>query len=200
LWEAPIIGALLEAAPENGILFSGNSMSIRDFDTFSGACDKPVRLLANRGANGIDGSIATILGMAARSGRTTLAMIGDVAFSHDMGSLQIANDLDVLMVALNNGGGAIFDYQEAARTAEYQDFLCPPKIDIALAAGACGWAHWRAETLGAFTGALRQALSVKGCRVIEAVIDRHASVARHQAFWNEVSDLSVTMDDAAILK
>lgn len=188
LWEAPIIAALIAAAGEKETLFSGNSMSIRDFDAFSGLHAKPLRLLANRGTNGIDGSIASILGVATASG-PTLAMIGDVAFAHDVGSLQVANNLDALIVVLNNGGGAIFDYQDAVTAPGYRDFLCPPSIDIAQAARACGWQHWRADSRAGFEDALREARSGHGARLIEAVIDRSASVARHRAYWAEVSRL-----------
>lgn len=196
LWEAPIIESLLAAIPERGVLFSGNSMSVRDFDTFSGSTTKPLHLMANRGVNGIDGSIATLLGIAARSERTTLAMIGDVAFCHDMGSLQIASDLDVLLVVLNNGGGAIFDYQGAAHTQEYLDFLCPPSVDMSAVARACSWTHWSVTSRSGFDDTLQEAMSVKGCRMIEAIIDRKTSVARHQAFWNAIRGLTITADAA----
>lgn len=196
LWEAPIIERLIRAVPDQGILFSGNSMSVRDFDTFSGTSSKPFRLLANRGVNGIDGSIATLLGIAAHNDRGTLAMIGDVAFCHDLGSLQIANGLDVLMVVLNNGGGAIFDYQGAIHTRDYLDFLAPPSVDMSSAAKACGWRHWRAATPEEFDGALDAAQSVNGCRMIEAVIDRKTSVARHQAYWAAIRDLPSNVDAA----
>ncbi|MDR3436259.1 2-succinyl-5-enolpyruvyl-6-hydroxy-3-cyclohexene-1-carboxylic-acid synthase [Telmatospirillum sp.] len=197
LWEAPIIASLLTAAPEGGAIFSANSMSIRDFDTFSGSSDKPLRVLGNRGVNGIDGSIATLLGIASRSDRTTLGMIGDVAFAHDMGSLQIANHLDVVLVVLNNGGGGIFDYQGAVETREYLDFLCPPTVDVAAVAGACRWHYWRADTAADFDSALGKAMSAKGCRLIEAVIDRKASVGRHHAFWKDVSKTTVATESVA---
>lgn len=184
LWEAPIIGTILGAATEGSAVFSGNSMSVRDFDTFSGTMEKSVRLMANRGTNGIDGSIATLIGVAAAQQGTTLGMIGDMAFAHDMGSLQLAGAVDVVLVVLNNGGGAIFDYLPTVHTPEYQDFLSPPTLDIGLAARAGGWSHWRADDLPSFTAAFAEALAGRGPRVIEAVIDRKASVACHKQFWS----------------
>jgi 2-succinyl-5-enolpyruvyl-6-hydroxy-3-cyclohexene-1-carboxylate synthase len=188
LWEAPIIRLLLQRAPADGLVFSANSMSIRDFDSFSGTATKRLRLLANRGVNGIDGSIATLLGMASVSGLPTIGMIGDVAFAHDVGSLQIANDLDVLMIVVNNGGGAIFDYQGAAKTGQYHDFLCPPRIDIAGMARACGWHHRRASTLTEFETCLDEAWANGGCRILEATINRRSSVSRHHEFWRYVEE------------
>jgi 2-succinyl-5-enolpyruvyl-6-hydroxy-3-cyclohexene-1-carboxylate synthase len=184
LWEAPIVRTLLDRAPEDSVLFSGNSMSVRDFDTFSGKTGKALRLMANRGTNGIDGAIATFLGVAAAQRRTTYGLIGDMTFSHDVGSLQLAGTLNAVLVVLNNGGGAIFEYLPTAGTPEQQDFLSPPRLDIALAARAGGWTHWRADSPAAFAQSLAEADAARGPRLIEAVIDRSASVARHKAFWD----------------
>jgi 2-succinyl-5-enolpyruvyl-6-hydroxy-3-cyclohexene-1-carboxylate synthase len=189
LWEAPVVRAVLDAAPAQSVVFSGNSMSVRDFDSFSGITGKPVRLLANRGTNGIDGSIATALGIAAAQKVTTVGMIGDMAFAHDVGSLQLAGSLDVVLVVLNNGGGAIFEYLPTAKTPEHKDFLSPPTLNIGLAARASGWNHWRADDLPSFHAALADAMAGSGPRLIEAVIDRHASVQRHHAFWNAAEAL-----------
>lgn len=194
LWEAPILRRLLAVAARNGIVFSGNSMSVRDFDTFSGTTDKHVRLLANRGTNGIDGSVSTLLGIAATQKRTTVSMIGDMAFSHDVGSLQLGRSLDVILVVLNNGGGAIFDYLPSIDIPEYEDFLSPPQLQIGSVAKACGWRHWRVDTLEALDAALLEAKSYKGARLIEAVIDRKVSVASHKAFWKNAAALDIPFE------
>lgn len=194
LWEAPIVRRLITAAPHGATLFSGNSMSIRDFDSFSGRSDKDLRLLANRGTNGIDGSIATVLGIAA-AGRSMpmLAMIGDMAFAHDVGSLQLAHDLDITLVVLNNGGGAIFDYLATAGTPEYNDFLSPPTVTIGMAARAAGWRHWSADDLASFDHALASATGSGGPCLIEAVIDRQASVRNHKAFWKAAGGIDAIL-------
>ena len=190
LWEAQIIRTILEAAEENSVVFSGNSMSVRDFDTFSGSMDKSVRLMAMRGTNGIDGRIATLIGIAAAQQSTTLGMIGDMAFSHDVGSLQLAGKVDVILVVLNNGGGAIFEYLPTVHTPEYQDFLSPPTLNISLAARASGWTTFQADSLTSFTAAYAEALAGTGPRLIEADIDRKASVACHKAFWSEAEQVN----------
>lgn len=190
LWEAPIIRRLITSTKRDSILFSGNSMSIRDFDSFSGTSEKPLRLLANRGTNGIDGSIGTLLGIAAGQKQVpTLGMIGDMAFAHDIGSLQLAGDLNVSLVVLNNGGGAIFEYLPTAGTPEYQDFLSPPTVNIGMAARAAGWRHWAADDLAGFDAALGEAAGGGGPCLIEAVIDRRASVRNHKAFWSAVAQI-----------
>ena len=184
LWEAPIVRRLIEKASPGATVFSGNSMSIRDFDSFSGLTSKHLRLLANRGTNGIDGSIGTLLGVAAANrGVPMVAMIGDMAFSHDVGSLQLAHDHNVTLVVLNNGGGAIFDYLPTAGIDEYNDFLSPPTVNIGMAARASGWRHWSADDLSTFDTALSEAGAGGGPCLIEAVIDRQASVRNHKSFW-----------------
>ncbi|WP_249209289.1 2-succinyl-5-enolpyruvyl-6-hydroxy-3-cyclohexene-1-carboxylic-acid synthase [Magnetospirillum sulfuroxidans] len=190
LWEAPIIRRLIGAAAPGATIFSGNSMSIRDFDSFSGLSAKHLRLLANRGTNGIDGSIATLLGVAAAQRHLPMvAMIGDMAFSHDVGSLQLAHDLNITLVVLNNGGGAIFDYLPTAGIKEYNDFLSPPTVNIGMAARAAGWRHWSADDLSSFDSALSEANGGGGPCLIEAVIDRQASVRNHKSFWKAATGI-----------
>ncbi|MFD1625665.1 2-succinyl-5-enolpyruvyl-6-hydroxy-3-cyclohexene-1-carboxylic-acid synthase [Azospirillum griseum] len=194
LWEAPIVRRLIKAAPDGAVVFSGNSMSVRDFDSFSGSTDTRLRLLANRGTNGIDGSIGTLTGIAAAQRHTkTVCMIGDMAFSHDVGSLQLAGDLDIVVVVLNNGGGGIFEYLPTANVPEYQDFLSPPTLSIGTAAKACGWQHWEIADLDGFNRALEAAMAAKGPCLIEAVIDRKESVRQHKLFWSAVNGINATI-------
>ncbi|MBY0431117.1 MAG: 2-succinyl-5-enolpyruvyl-6-hydroxy-3-cyclohexene-1-carboxylic-acid synthase, partial [Rhodospirillales bacterium] len=194
LWEGPIVRRLIEAAPEDAIMFSGNSMSVRDFDSFSGCITKRLRLFANRGTNGIDGSISTLIGIAAaQHPTTTVAMIGDMAFAHDCGSLQLAGERNIVLVVLNNGGGGIFEYLPTVRTPEYQDFLSPPTVNIGFAAQAGGWRHWRAADLTGFSTALEEAMNTPGPCLIEAVIDRKNSVHQHKHFWAAVETINVTL-------
>ncbi len=190
LWEAPIVRHLVESAAPDSVLFSGNSMSIRDFDSFSGTVDKRFRLIANRGTNGIDGSIGTLLGIAAaQKNKPTLAMIGDMAFSHDVGSLQLARDLNVTLVVLNNGGGAIFDYLPMHDIPEYDDFLSPPTVNIGMAARAAGWRHWSASDLHSFHDAVDAAAHGGGPALVEAIIDRQVSVRNHKSFWKAAGNI-----------
>lgn len=183
-WEAPIFRRLVEATPEGAVFFCGNSMAVRDADSFSGRTANRLRLFANRGVNGIDGSIGTLVGVAtAQRPVKTLSVIGDMAFTHDQGSLNLARDLDIVLVVLNNGGGAIFEYLPMAKTPECMDFISPPTLNIELAAKAAGWRHWRADDLPGFTSALDEAMAARGPCLIEAVIDRKESVRQHKLFW-----------------
>ena len=53
-----------ELLPEEATIFVGNSMPIRDLDSFFHYNQKGIHIMANRGANGIDGTISTALGAA----------------------------------------------------------------------------------------------------------------------------------------
>ena len=77
--------------PADATLMVASSMPVRDVETFFPAHDTPPRVLSNRGANGIDGTVSTAFGVAAAGGPTVL-LIGDVALAHDLGGLLAARD------------------------------------------------------------------------------------------------------------
>ena len=74
--------------------------------------DDAPRVLSNRGANGIDGTLSSAFGVAAVTGGPVVALIGDVAFAHDIGGLLAASrlGLSLTIVVINNGGAAVFDF------------------------------------------------------------------------------------------
>jgi 2-succinyl-5-enolpyruvyl-6-hydroxy-3-cyclohexene-1-carboxylate synthase len=108
---------------------------------------------ANRGANGIDGVIATAIGVAIGSGAPTAVLLGDVAFCHDMSSLTAlrARDLDLTIVVTDNDGGAIFSFlpqASALPVARFEQlFGTPHGTDIVEVARALGLRAYTAETL-----------------------------------------------------
>ncbi|HWC29104.1 MAG TPA: 2-succinyl-5-enolpyruvyl-6-hydroxy-3-cyclohexene-1-carboxylic-acid synthase, partial [Dehalococcoidia bacterium] len=73
--------------PNPSTVFAGNSMPVRDMDSFFPPSTKNVRCFANRGASGIDGVVSTALGAAAMSEGPTVLVIGDLSFYHDMNGL-----------------------------------------------------------------------------------------------------------------
>jgi len=102
---------LINILPDNSNLFIGNSLMIRAFNSFSNrAYDKNIHILSNRGASGIDGNIATALGITQSFNKNNYLVIGDQSFMHDIGSLQILSEIeaDLTVFIINNGGGAIF--------------------------------------------------------------------------------------------
>jgi len=125
---------LLSKSSQPFNLFIGNSMPIRHVDRVFYPDDFRGTLFANRGHSGIDGNIATAIGIALKQERTTIALIGDMTFWHDINSLLFLkkNPLPLIIIVFNNGGGQIFNYLEEYRDlAERQElFEMPQNLDF----------------------------------------------------------------------
>ena len=117
------------------------SMPIRDLEWYAEAQELPPRVLANRGANGIDGVVSTALGVAT-SGARTVALLGDLAFLHDVSGLVNVPEVPCTFVVLDNGGGGIFSFLPQAsslRPAVFEQlFGTPPTSDLGAVARGFG--------------------------------------------------------------
>lgn len=117
------------------------SMPIRDLEWYAEAPEVPPRVLANRGANGIDGVVSTALGVAA-SGTRTVALLGDLAFLHDVSGLVNLPELPCTFVVPDNGGGGIFSFLPQAESVDpavfEQLFGTPPSSDLGAVARGFG--------------------------------------------------------------
>jgi 2-succinyl-5-enolpyruvyl-6-hydroxy-3-cyclohexene-1-carboxylate synthase len=163
------IAPLVDELPAGYAVFIGNSMAIRQFDTHSGSADRELPLFANRGASGIDGNISTALGIAVEHGRV-LALLGDLTCQHDLGGLALARGRDAIIVAVNNGGGGIFEQLPQAALPEFDlGWRTPQQLDFSHAAGAFGIAHARAAGVDELRRALRHAIAIGGPHLIEVL-------------------------------
>ena len=101
--------------------------------------EAPLRIVGNRGASGIDGNVSTALGLCAALGKPVVALLGDLAFYHDMNGLLAARGLNITFVVLNNGGGGIFGYLPQAGLEEFERaWLTPTELDFSHAARMYG--------------------------------------------------------------
>ncbi len=109
--EASVIRRFIDDMAEEDVLFCGNSKPIRIVDQLYGCRQTPLRIVANRGASGIDGVIASAIGFVQNSGQKGWLFIGDLSFIHDMNSLLLLKQLAVplTIVVLNDNGGRIFE-------------------------------------------------------------------------------------------
>jgi 2-succinyl-5-enolpyruvyl-6-hydroxy-3-cyclohexene-1-carboxylate synthase len=107
------LGVLL---PAHATLFVASSMPVRDIESFWPVRANPPRVLCNRGANGIDGTVSSAFGAAVGADGPVVLLIGDVALAHDIGGLLAARrlELDLTIVLIDNGGGGIFDFLPVA--------------------------------------------------------------------------------------
>ena len=162
-------------------------MAIRDLDAFLPAAPAPLRVLANRGANGIDGMVSSALGAAAASGRPLCLLTGDVAFLHDVGGLLAAakHAIRATIVVVNDDGGAIFSYLPIAAHAGSVDFdelfRTPHGVDLAHAARLARASYVRADGLDHYRGALKEALASHALSIVEVPVAADANLAQHRA-------------------
>ena len=154
LTEAKAVRILCDflATGSEDILYASSSLPIRHLEFFAAPADKPLRVLANRGANGIDGVISSACGAATESSSPTTVLLGDLALFHDIGGLLTAIQLGVSLrlVVLNNNGGAIFSQLPIADAVDAgtfkKFFLTPHNLDLSFVGNFPGVRHTRVST------------------------------------------------------
>jgi 2-succinyl-5-enolpyruvyl-6-hydroxy-3-cyclohexene-1-carboxylate synthase len=183
--------ALWANLPGGAVLYAANSMAIREVDAFAGPRRDELRLLANRGVNGIDGQVSAALGAAAGLHRPTVLWCGDLTLLHDLSGLLAGrlHDADLTIVVSNDDGGGIFEYLPVARSiprAVFEPlFAVPHGLDLRRLAQGLGWEAERAESADAFSQSLSRALR-GGRHVIEVPVDRAANTAFHVALHEAI--------------
>jgi 2-succinyl-5-enolpyruvyl-6-hydroxy-3-cyclohexene-1-carboxylate synthase len=177
-------------------LFVASSMPVRDIETFWPVRPDPPRVLCNRGANGIDGTVSSAFGTVAADRGPVVLLIGDVALAHDIGGLLAARrlDLKLTIVLLNNDGGGIFDFLPVAHSSmalqgdHYTRHIATPTgLDFAQAAALYGLSHETVADVPSFRAALEQALAAPGSAMIEVRSERAANVELHRRVWSAVA-------------
>jgi 2-succinyl-5-enolpyruvyl-6-hydroxy-3-cyclohexene-1-carboxylate synthase len=188
------LGSLL---PERATLFVASSMPVRDVEAFWPAREDPPRVLCNRGANGIDGTVSSAFGAAAHGDGPVVLLIGDVALAHDISALICARrlGLELTIVLLNNAGGSIFDFLPVAHAplaleqhAYERHIATAPGLDFGAAAALYGLAYERVADLAAFRSAVRRALGSGGASIVEVPSERSDNRALHERIWREAAE------------
>jgi 2-succinyl-5-enolpyruvyl-6-hydroxy-3-cyclohexene-1-carboxylate synthase len=188
------LGVLL---PAEATLFVASSMPVRDVESFWPVRPDPPRVLCNRGANGIDGTVSSAFGAAAAGQGPVVLLIGDVALAHDIGGLLAHRrlGLELTIVLVNNEGGGIFDFLPVGRSQAAGDLYAehiatPTGLDFSQAAALYGLAHERVGDIFALRAALERALADgpgRQASIIEVRTERAANVELHDRLWRAVS-------------
>lgn len=181
--EAHAAREVAASLPDGAALFLANSLPIRLFDRFVRAFEQPVPVYAQRGVNGIDGLVSGAAGLARGRGLPTAAVLGDVAFLHDLGGLAVATTVRVPLpiVVIDNGGGRIFEELPIAKTVDDPDlvalFTTPHRFELAAAATVFGLPSVVARDAPSLRSALRAAWSHPGATLVHVVVPEHGAAA-----------------------
>jgi 2-succinyl-5-enolpyruvyl-6-hydroxy-3-cyclohexene-1-carboxylate synthase len=178
----PAVARALAALPPQVTVFTASSMPVRDVETFWPAVEAPPRVLAHRGANGIDGTVAAAFGAAA-AGARVVVHLGDVALAHDLGALLCASRLGLRLtiVLVDNGGGGIFDFLPVASQADaYEEHVATPTgLEAERIAALLRFEYEEVSD----PAALREAPGT----LLHVRTDRAENVALHRRVWHEVA-------------
>jgi 2-succinyl-5-enolpyruvyl-6-hydroxy-3-cyclohexene-1-carboxylate synthase len=191
LSEPGIARELAAALPEHALLWCGNSLSVRDLDLLL-APRADIRVIASRGASGIDGTFSTAAGAAlghaaAHPGAVSFALIGDLSLLHDAPGLAIGPAEprpDLCVVVVNNDGGGIFEDLEPARfraagadgpSVFERMFGTAHGASVERLAAAFGLPYTLAERPGELAKAAAGTVPGTGPRIIEARTSRAAN-------------------------
>jgi 2-succinyl-5-enolpyruvyl-6-hydroxy-3-cyclohexene-1-carboxylate synthase len=166
-----LLGRLL---PAQTPLSVASSMPVRDMEFVWPANDRGIRIHFNRGANGIDGTLSTALGVA-HGGPPSALLTGDLAFLHDSNGLLIAPKFrgSLTVVLINNQGGGIFEHLPVAQFDPiFEEFFATPQaVDFAKLCAAHGVGHTHVEDWPHFES-LVSTLPAEGIRVLEIATNR----------------------------
>jgi 2-succinyl-5-enolpyruvyl-6-hydroxy-3-cyclohexene-1-carboxylate synthase len=199
-WEGRLARDLASHLPGGSFLVVGSSMPVRDLDAYMRPRRVPrmwsegdlLRFVANRGASGIDGMVATTLGAAATRLGPTYGLIGDLTLLHDAGTLlwSARGGPDVVLVVASNGEGTIFSFLGQRALPEVERlFTTPHRLDLRSVCAAAGASHRLVERAGDLGAALSAERAGAGVRIIEVAIDPDLNRRRHLEAQKAASDV-----------
>lgn len=187
--EGEAVKRLMELIPNESSLYVGNSMAVRDLDTFFMTTPKQLSILANRGANGIDGMVSSGLGAAA-TGQPLTLLLGDLSFFHDMNGLLAAKhyQINITIVLINNDGGGIFSFlpQQQQPDKFEQLFGTPHGIDFSRVIDMYDGSHQVVTNEQDLDDALLASYQHTGLSVVEVKTDRTSNMEWHREQWNRI--------------
>lgn len=190
LSEGRLFYQFADILPDGAVLFVGNSMPIRDLDSFFINNNKSIKVIANRGANGIDGTVSTALGAALYS-KPLYLVLGDLTFFHDLNGLIAAKlyQIDIHIIVINNNGGGIFSFLPQSQHPKNFELLfgTPLNIEFEHAVKMFNGSYTRIDDWDHFASVMNRSNETKGLNVYEIVTNRESNLTEHREFWRIVS-------------
>ncbi len=190
--EASVVLDVIKQLPESSSLFTASSLPVRYLDQFSGPMKKSLQTFANRGASGIDGTIASAIGAAASLDEPVVLITGDLAFYHDMNSLLALKkyDIKLIIVLINNDGGGIFHRLPISNhEPPFKElFITPHGLNFEPVVKMFGLNYECVNQREAFQTVFQAALSSKDSCVIEVPFDGEKNHQQHKILMKKILD------------
>jgi len=188
-----IVKILSQQLPSTASLVVGNSMPIRDLDTFLATNSKHLNIFANRGVNGIDGQVSTAVGVACGMKSPTVLFVGDLTLLHDLSGLISAHrlGLNLTVVVADNNGGGIFSFLPISGSPEvdYQRlFHTPHDLNIQNLGSLVETDVHQVTNQDELSSALNASVGRPGVHIIHALVDAEKNVEIHRLAAQRVAE------------
>jgi 2-succinyl-5-enolpyruvyl-6-hydroxy-3-cyclohexene-1-carboxylate synthase len=187
--EPGISRLLSEMIPGSHLLFLSNSLPIREMDMFGNSDGARIRIAANRGVSGIDGTIASALGFATALNKPVTLLTGDLAFLHDLNSLALlsSSPVPIIIILINNGGGGIFSFLPIAGFKEVFEpyFGTPHSFSFEHAAGLFNLDYTSPQNLQELQSTYQSAIKENQSILIEVRTDRQDNYDFHLELYHQ---------------
>ena len=188
LFEGKTPWLLSQILPPGTPLFIANSMPVRDVEFFWRPGNRAIKPYFNRGANGIDGTLSTALGIAHRE-QSTVMLTGDLALLHDTNGFLLNRKLvgHLTIVLINNHGGGIFEMLPISQfDPPFEEFFATPQsVNFAQLCLSYGVEHQLIESWQQLQELLNP-LPSRGIRVLELSTNRKTDARRRQQYFTEI--------------
>jgi len=176
--------------PKDHALFLASSLPIREMDMFAAKDKHSVEIGSNRGASGIDGTIASATGFSVGLKKRVTLLIGDLAFLYDLNALIMLKSLKFPMtiVLLNNDGGGIFNFLPISRfTSGFEKFFGTPHgLTFKPVSEMFNIKYMQPKTSQQFDNCYQKAVKANTSSIIEVNVERKANVQQQRKLQNRI--------------
>lgn len=180
--------------PASHVLYVSSSLPIREMDMFADNKGAAVEVGANRGASGIDGTIASTVGYSIGSDKRATLVMGDLAFLYDLNSLSMLKDLKhpLIIILFNNDGGGIFEFFPVSELKNiYQKYFeTPHGLTFQKAAELFGVGYAQPKTLNEFKSVYAGALGSRQSVIIEVLTDKKENHVFQKQLRQQIKQLA----------
>ncbi|MEM6613733.1 MAG: thiamine pyrophosphate-dependent enzyme, partial [Cyanobacteria bacterium P01_C01_bin.72] len=174
LYEGKVAWLLSQTLPSGTPIFFANSMSVRYAEYFWQPNQSRIAPYFSRGANGIDGTLSTALGIAYQD--RAVLLTGDLALLHDTNGFLLTQQFQghLTIIVINNNGGGIFELLPIANFPSFETYFAMPQtVKLSQLCAAYSIEHLQIDSWQQLTN-LTKHLPSRGIRVLEVICDRHA--------------------------